>query len=188
MIELKTVLLLSVCSPLYEHMLITCVQDFNNLAGATRTSRWSKASSRATRTAKKPPRRRLEPRRSHWRRQGLHPWPPSNYVALIDRGIAVSSTYGVYAHGMAKDVFIKYEGKPYLAQAWLGPVYFLDFLGPNGGWRDCPVPRANPCGWPLDRHGRGIQLPHREMPDTYRGKFSRRIYLHSNCSRICKRE
>ncbi|KAG0503331.1 hypothetical protein HPP92_003403 [Vanilla planifolia] len=58
--------------------------------------------------------------------QGMH------YVVLIDPGINVNSTYGVYLRGMQQDVFIKYEGKPYLAQVWPGPVYFPDFLSPRG--------------------------------------------------------
>ncbi|KAK8916887.1 Alpha-xylosidase 1 [Platanthera zijinensis] len=60
------------------------------------------------------------------------------YVVLIDPGINVNSTYGVYLRGTARDVFIKYDGKPYLAQVWPGPVYFPDFLSPNGvsWWAD----------------------------------------------------
>ncbi|MQM17553.1 hypothetical protein Taro_050525, partial [Colocasia esculenta] len=54
------------------------------------------------------------------------------YIVLIDPGIAVNTTYGVYLRAMAQDVFIKYEGKPYLAQVWPGPVYFPDFLSPSG--------------------------------------------------------
>ncbi|KAJ6833713.1 alpha-xylosidase 1-like [Iris pallida] len=54
------------------------------------------------------------------------------YIVLIDPGIAVNSTYAVFQRAMAKDVFIKYEGEPYLAQVWPGPVYFPDFLSPNG--------------------------------------------------------
>ena len=54
------------------------------------------------------------------------------YIVLIDPGIAVNSSYGVYQRGMAKDVFIKYQGKPYLAQVWPGPVYFPDYLNPQG--------------------------------------------------------
>ncbi|KAG1334793.1 alpha-xylosidase 1 [Cocos nucifera] len=60
------------------------------------------------------------------------------YIVLIDPGIAVNSTYGVFQRGMAKDVFIKYEGEPYLAQVWPGPVYFPDFLysGTVSWWVD----------------------------------------------------
>ncbi|CAL9064469.1 unnamed protein product [Musa banksii] len=54
------------------------------------------------------------------------------YIVLIDPGIAVNSSYGVFQRGMAKNVFIKYEGKPYLAQVWPGPVYFPDYLNPDG--------------------------------------------------------
>ncbi|RWW57706.1 hypothetical protein BHE74_00035478 [Ensete ventricosum] len=54
------------------------------------------------------------------------------YIVLIDPGIAVNSSYGVYQRAMAKDVFIKYEGKPYLAQVWPGPVYYPDYLNPDG--------------------------------------------------------
>nr|XP_043630847.1 alpha-xylosidase 1-like [Erigeron canadensis] len=52
------------------------------------------------------------------------------YIVLIDPGIGVNSTYGVYQRAIAKDVFIKYEGKPYLAQVWPGAVNFPDFLNP----------------------------------------------------------
>ncbi|KAG7941767.1 hypothetical protein I3843_16G062900 [Carya illinoinensis] len=42
------------------------------------------------------------------------------YIVIIDPGIGVNSSYGVYQRGMANDVFIKYEGEPYLAQVGQG--------------------------------------------------------------------
>ncbi|KAJ8760767.1 hypothetical protein K2173_018827 [Erythroxylum novogranatense] len=97
------------------------------------------------------------------------------YVVLIDPGIAVNSSYGVHQRGIANDVFIKYEGEPYLAQVWPGAVNFPDFLNPkavdwwgdeirrfhelvpvNGLWIDmneasnfcsglCKIPRGKKC-------------------------------------------
>ncbi|KAL3636091.1 NAD(P)H-dependent D-xylose reductase (XR) [Castilleja foliolosa] len=53
------------------------------------------------------------------------------YIVIIDPGIGVNSTYGVYQRALANDVFIKYAGKPYLAQVWPGAVNFPDFLSPK---------------------------------------------------------
>ncbi|KAL8052854.1 hypothetical protein ABFX02_05G032300 [Erythranthe guttata] len=60
------------------------------------------------------------------------------YIVLIDPGIGVNATYGVHQRGIAKDVFIKYQGKPYLAQVWPGAVNFPDFLSPGTAdwWAD----------------------------------------------------
>ncbi|KAL7171216.1 hypothetical protein ACSBR2_035960 [Camellia fascicularis] len=53
------------------------------------------------------------------------------YIVIIDPGISVNSSYGVHQRGIANDVFIKYGGKPYLAQVWPGAVNFPDFLNPK---------------------------------------------------------
>ncbi|KAL9267170.1 Alpha-xylosidase 1-like protein [Drosera capensis] len=54
-----------------------------------------------------------------------------HYVVLINPGIAVNSSYGVYQRGLANDVFIKYHGEPYLAQVWPAAVNFPDYLNPK---------------------------------------------------------
>lgn len=53
------------------------------------------------------------------------------YIVIIDPGIGVNSTYGVYTRALAADVFIKYHGKPFLAQVWPGAVNFPDYLNPR---------------------------------------------------------
>ncbi|OAY31309.1 alpha-xylosidase 1 [Manihot esculenta] len=53
------------------------------------------------------------------------------YIVIVDPGIGVNSSYGVYQRGIANDVFIKYHGKPFIAQVWPGAVHFPDFLNPK---------------------------------------------------------
>ncbi|KAJ8570140.1 hypothetical protein K7X08_006717 [Anisodus acutangulus] len=57
--------------------------------------------------------------------EGMH------YIVINDPGIGVNKSYGTYQRGIANDVFIKYESKPFLAQVWPGAVHFPDFLNPK---------------------------------------------------------
>ncbi|KAM3328383.1 alpha-xylosidase 1 [Capsicum galapagoense] len=57
--------------------------------------------------------------------EGMH------YVVINDPGIGVNKSYDTYQRGIANDVFIKYEGKPFIAQVWPGAVHFPDFLNPK---------------------------------------------------------
>ncbi|XP_068641213.1 alpha-xylosidase 1-like [Aristolochia californica] len=71
------------------------------------------------------PREKLQPFVEKLHSQGM------KYIVLIDPGIAINSSYGLFNRGMANDVFIKHDGEPFLAQVWPGPVYFPDYLNPR---------------------------------------------------------
>ncbi|CAL0312980.1 unnamed protein product [Lupinus luteus] len=60
------------------------------------------------------------------------------YIVIIDPGISVNASYGVYQRGKSADVFIKFEGEPFMAQVWPGAVYFPDYLNPKtvSWWSD----------------------------------------------------
>ncbi|KMZ56490.1 hypothetical protein ZOSMA_94G00140 [Zostera marina] len=55
-------------------------------------------------------------------------WWIEKYIVINDPGIAVDPNYDVYRRAMEQDIFIKHDGKPYLAQVWSGLVYFPHFL------------------------------------------------------------
>ncbi|WCJ19441.1 Alpha-glucosidase [Euphorbia peplus] len=53
------------------------------------------------------------------------------YVVIIDPGIGVNDSYGVYQRGIQQDVFLKHSGKPYMGLVWPGAVVFPDYLDPK---------------------------------------------------------
>ncbi|KAL0296734.1 UNVERIFIED_CONTAM: Alpha-xylosidase 1 [Sesamum radiatum] len=79
------------------------------------------------------------------------------YIVIIDPGIGVNKSYGVYQRAIANDVFIKYEGKPYLAQGRICPN------GTGPGWECClDCKNITTTRWddpPYKINASGIQAP-----------------------------
>ncbi|KAL9666180.1 hypothetical protein QQ045_000504 [Rhodiola kirilowii] len=61
------------------------------------------------------------------------------YIVINDPGIAVNASYGVHNRGMAQDVFIKYEGEPYLGQ-WIDINEASNFCSGK-----CAIPEGIKC-------------------------------------------